>query len=122
MRKLILTLVVAGLVAFGDTAAFAASGTLKVEGLCGMCKTRIEKAAKGVDGVTSAAWNKDTKELSLEYDSAKVKLAAVSKALAAVGHDTEADKADDKVYDALPGCCKYRGKQASSQQQQQHHH
>jgi len=100
-------------------AALAASGTMKVEGLCGMCKTRIEKTAKDVDGVTKAAWNKDTKVLTFEYDAAKVKPAAVSKALAAVGHDTETDKADDKVYDALPGCCKYRGKASAAQP---HHH
>jgi hypothetical protein len=32
---------------------------------------------------------------------------ALDKKLALVGHDTEKYKAEDKVYDGLPGCCKY---------------
>jgi hypothetical protein len=28
-------------------------------------------------------------------------------AIAKVGHDTDLLKADDKVYEALPGCCQY---------------
>jgi len=35
-------------------------------------------------------------------------LNTISKALAAVGHDTDRHKADDAVYEALPGCCHYR--------------
>lgn len=83
---------------------------LKVQGSCDMCKTRIEKAAMGVKGVSSAKWDAKTKDLHLNYDSAKTNLDAISKAIAKVGHDTEKDKADQKVYDALPGCCKYRSK------------
>lgn len=78
-----------------------------VSGKCGMCKTRIEKTAK-VTGVTKAAWEAKTQKLSLTYDPAKVKTDAVLKALAAVGHDTDKFKATDKVYNSLPGCCKYR--------------
>jgi Cu(I)/Ag(I) efflux system membrane fusion protein len=86
--------------------------TLTVQGACGMCKTRIEKAAKSVDGVSSAQWDSKTKTLQLgydaSYDASKISLDAISKAVANVGHDTDAYKADDKVYAALPGCCKYR--------------
>ncbi len=81
--------------------------TIKVSGNCGMCKERIETAAK-VDGVTSASWNKDTKMLTLAYNPTVVKSDEVQKKIAAVGHDTEKFKADDKVYAKLPGCCKYR--------------
>ena len=80
--------------------------TIKVYGNCGMCKARIEKAAK-VDGVSKAEWSDETKLLSLVYDPAKVKNDDVQKAIAGVGHDTEKFKADDKVYASLPGCCKY---------------
>jgi Cu(I)/Ag(I) efflux system membrane fusion protein len=83
-------------------------GNLKVGGACGMCKTRIEKAAKSVEGVTSAAWNKETQQLHVHYNDAKTTLEAVSKAVAQSGHDTDKNKADNKTYDALPGCCKYR--------------
>lgn len=81
--------------------------TIKVYGNCGMCKERIEKAAK-VDGVSSAAWNKDSKMLTLVYNPSKVKSDDVLKKIAAVGHDSDRFKADDKVYNALHSCCKYR--------------
>jgi len=80
--------------------------TLKVWGNCGMCKDRIEKAVKA-EGETSAAWDLKTKLLTVTFDPAKTNLDALSKKLASVGHDTEKFKADDKVYNALPGCCKY---------------
>lgn len=81
---------------------------LKVEGICEMCKERIEKAALSVVGVSSAVWNAKDKMLHLNFDAAQTNLKAISKAIAKVGHDTETDKADQKVYDALPGCCKYK--------------
>ncbi len=81
---------------------------LKVEGSCEMCKARIEKAALSVIGVSTATWDAKDKMLHLNFDAAKTSLSAISKAIAKVGHDTEKDKADSKVYEALPGCCKYR--------------
>ncbi|MDR1864254.1 MAG: copper chaperone [Bacteroidales bacterium] len=81
--------------------------TLKVQGACGMCKTRIEKAAKSTAGVSDARWDAKTQKLSITC-SGKASPDAVAKAVAAVGHDTDKYKADDKVYNALPACCKYR--------------
>jgi periplasmic mercuric ion binding protein len=81
--------------------------TIKVSGNCESCQKRIEKAAK-VDGVSKASWDKDSKLLTLVYDPSKVKSDDIQKKIAAVGHDTEKFKADDKAYDKLPGCCKYR--------------
>jgi len=89
-----------------STKATTKTESIKVQGNCGMCKTRIEKTAK-LDGVSKAEWNKDTKVLTLVYDPSKVKSDDVQKKIAAVGHDTEKYKADTKVYDKLPGCCKY---------------
>lgn len=83
--------------------------TIKVSGNCGMCKDRIESTAK-VEGVTKADWNKDTKMLTLVYNPATIKSDDIQKKIAAVGHDTEKYKADDKVYAKLPGCCKYERK------------
>ena len=84
--------------------------SFKVLGACGMCKTRIEKTAKE-EGATSAAWDTKTKMVTVTFDPSKTSVDALSKKLAAVGHDTEKYKADDKVYNALPGCCHYeRGK------------
>jgi mercuric ion binding protein len=80
--------------------------TFKVGGKCSQCKARIEKAALIV-GVSKADWNVETKVLTIIYDPAKVKSDDILKKIAAVGHDTEKFKADGKVYNSLPGCCKY---------------
>lgn len=81
--------------------------SMKVSGLCGMCKTRIETTAKSIKGVTDAQWNDVTGILVYSYD-VTVKKEDISNALNAVGHDTELGKAPDNVYNNLPGCCKYR--------------
>ncbi|MDR1171001.1 MAG: cation transporter [Bacteroidales bacterium] len=81
---------------------------LKASGSCEMCKTRIEKAAKDLDGVTVANWDRDIQQLHLHFDPKKTSVDAISKAIAKTGHDTEKDRADDVVYNVLPDCCKYR--------------
>ena len=95
---------------FGVSSVFAGSKTekIKVYGNCGMCESRIEKEVKSINGVSAADWNKDTKMLDVTFDDAKVKIDDIHKAVAKVGHDTDKVKADDKVYEALPGCCHYR--------------
>ena len=81
---------------------------INVQGLCEMCKERIEKAAKGVGGVSSASWDQKTKQLHLNFDASRTSVDAISKAVAKAGHDTDKYKADKAAYEALPGCCKYR--------------
>lgn len=85
----------------------AKTETLKVSGNCGMCKTRIEKAAR-LDGVSKASWDSESKILSVTFDAAKTNMDIIAKKVAAAGHDNVKAKADDKSYNALPGCCKYR--------------
>lgn len=80
--------------------------SFNVAGKCGMCKTRIEKAAK-IEGVTKAEWDSDKQLLTVTYMPDMVKIDDLQKKIAAVGHDTEKFKADDKIYDKLPSCCKY---------------
>jgi copper chaperone CopZ len=108
MKKVILLMVAVLFMAANGLSAKNTESTLKVEGACGMCKSRIEKAAKSVEGVTTAEWNKETKVLKLAFDSDKSKLETISKAIAKSGHDTAKDKATDETYKALPGCCHYR--------------
>ncbi len=107
MKKNVLSLVV--LFLFGTMSVFAETKTeeLKVYGNCGMCKTRIEKAATSVEGVTKADWDKVTKMITVSYDESKTDADKVLAAIAKVGHDTDTHKADDAVYDKLHGCCKY---------------
>ncbi len=80
----------------------------KVSGNCGICKARIEKAAKSVPGVATANWNQSTKILAVSYDEKKTGKENIQKAIAKVGHDTGKFKADSKTYNALPSCCQYR--------------
>jgi periplasmic mercuric ion binding protein len=80
--------------------------SFKVLGNCEMCKDRIEKSVKE-EGVTSAVWDVKTKMVTVTYDPSKTSVDKMAKKIASVGHDTEKYKADDKVYDALPGCCHY---------------
>lgn len=78
----------------------------KVYGNCGMCEKRIEKAAK-IDGVLQADWDADSQMLRVTFDETKVKPGKIHQAVAAIGHDTEKARADDKVYAQLHGCCQY---------------
>ena len=79
-----------------------------VNGACGMCQTRIEEAAQKVRGVEEASWDVESRRLSLTVDPEKFKVNKLHYKIASVGHDTEELLAPDPVYDALPGCCKYR--------------
>ena len=81
---------------------------LTVQGLCEMCKDRIEKAAKSVEGVLRAVWVQADKKLHLDFDPDKTSADTVAKTIAAAGHDTDKYKADQATYDSLPACCKYR--------------
>lgn len=81
---------------------------ITVNGKCGMCETRIEKAALSVDGISKAEWDIKTQVLVITYDETKTSSEKIQKKIALVGHDTEMFKADNKIYNALPGCCKYR--------------
>lgn len=107
MKTKILSLVT--LFTLGAFTVFAGNKTekFKVYGNCGMCETRIEKAAKSVEGVSKADWNKETKMMEVTFDDAKTNVDKVEKAIAKVGHDTPHYKAKDEVYSKLPGCCHY---------------
>ncbi len=103
-------MLVAVMLFIGMTSMFAKDGkteSIKVYGECGMCKSRIEKAAKSVEGVTKATWDATEKMLKVTYDDAKTTALKIEEAVAKVGHDTDNVKADDSVYAKLPGCCKY---------------
>lgn len=87
--------------------ATSKTATFKVWGNCDDgCKTRIEMAVKA-EGASNAVWNSKTKTLAVTFDPEKTSVDAMSKKLAAAGHDTEMYKADDKVYNSLDPCCKY---------------
>jgi len=85
-----------------------AKAIIEVDGICVMCKERIEKAAIRTKGVKSAVWSIETHELKLIYDERKTDLKTISKKLASVGHDTKEVKATEEQYQSVHPCCKYR--------------
>jgi len=82
--------------------------TFEVDGVCAMCKNRIEKAALKVKGVKFAAWDISNHELSLVIDENKTNVMEIKSAVASVGHDTKELKAPQEAYDKIDPCCKYR--------------
>ncbi|MFA6125704.1 MAG: cation transporter [Bacteroidales bacterium] len=96
------------LIGMGAFASGKKTEKINVAGKCGMCETRIEKAALAIDGVKKADYDLKTKTLAVTFDEKKTSVDGIEKAEAAVGHDTDNHKADDAVYNKLPGCCKYR--------------
>lgn len=85
-----------------------AKASIEVDGVCMMCKVRIEKAAIKTKGVKSAVWNVKTHELKLIYNEKKTDLKSIQENIAAVGHDTRAIKATDEAYNSVDPCCMYR--------------
>jgi copper chaperone CopZ len=80
---------------------------ISVNGNCGICKKRIEKAAYSVPGVKSAQWHQDHHDMHLIIDENKCSLDDVRAAVAKAGHDTDKIKATDEDYARLHGCCQY---------------
>jgi len=107
MKTKMLSLLLALFVSGALFAQQAKNEKFKVYGNCGLCENRIETAAKGVDGVTNAEWNKQTKMMEVKFDASKTDIKKIEKAIADAGHDTPMFKASEESYDALPGCCKY---------------
>ena len=82
--------------------------SFKVQGICGMCETKIETAAMELKGVKMADWDKHTKQLKVVYNRKKISENEIHQAMADIGYDTPIAKASDSTYNELPGCCKYR--------------
>jgi len=78
-----------------------------VRGNCGMCKKTIEKAANEVEGVASAIWDVNQKNITVSFDDSKTGATAIHTAIAASGYDTEKVAGNESAYDGLPGCCQY---------------
>lgn len=78
----------------------------KVAGACGMCKTRIEKAASG-KGLERANWDVGTQQLTLVFTSEMFDVEKAKQRILAAGHDVEDRIADQTAYKNLPACCHY---------------
>lgn len=111
MRKVIFmltTLVIFGLSAQAQKKNKNAKITFKANGVCTMCKKRIEKAALKSKGVKFASWNVKTKDFFAIIDERKTDKKTVQQTIANSGHDTKDIKAPNEKYEKLHFCCKYR--------------
>ena len=85
-----------------------AKASLDVNGICGMCKARIEKACLNTKGVKWADWNVETHELKLIYNAQKISIDSIKQSVLTVGHDVEDNTATAAAYASVHPCCKYR--------------
>jgi len=84
--------------------------TIKVSGVCEMCKERIETALD-VKGIVFSEYSVEKQELLVVYKPKKIEWSAIEKLVLDAGHDVGETKANDKCYNALNACCKYRSQQ-----------
>ena len=108
MKKLSLLFLIVFGILFSNTtfAQTSKNETINVWGNCGMCKKKIEKAAKSA-GAASASWDADKHELSISYDESKTSNQKIQEAIVKIGYDTQDFTATQEAYDNLPGCCQY---------------
>lgn len=117
MKKIIVTLSII-LIAFSIQSQEVkknknAKVSFEVDGICGMCKKRIETAALKSKGVKFATWSVDTHQLNLIMDERKTAIATIQSNILDVGHDVvgfenKKLKATDEAYNTVHPCCKYR--------------
>ena len=84
---------------------------IHVDGVCGMCKERIENAALGTAGIRFADWDIPTKTLAVTLSPEPFDEADLHRNIANIGHDTDKMKAPDEAYASLHACCKYRNEE-----------
>ena len=108
MKTIFLSLIMISISTLSFSQNKNAKASIKVDGVCMMCKNRIEKASLKTKGVKSAVWNVKSHELKLIFDENKTALETIQKNIVAVGHDTKTLKATDEAYNSVHPCCKYR--------------
>ena len=87
--------------------------SFEVDGICGMCKKRIETAALKSKGVKFAIWSVETHQLNVIMDERKTDITTIQSNILKVGHDIVGLedvklKATLEAYNSVHPCCKYR--------------
>ena len=78
----------------------------QVNGVCEMCKNRIETALD-IKGIRLADWNIKTKFCRVKFNSEVISENKIHQLIAKLGHDTSKCKATDEDYNNLYYCCHY---------------
>ncbi len=106
MKKLLSTLIILVLIFLVSCKNNEVETQVHVWGVCDLAKQKIDSAAK-LPGVVKADWNKETRLLTLKFDTTKTSLDNILKSIAMAGFDNERYFADDYAYEKLPDNCKY---------------
>lgn len=77
-----------------------------VYGNCGMCKETIEKSL-AKEEIYSANWDKQTKLITVAFDSLLITKSTIATMIANAGYDNEFATAPTEVYNELHMCCQY---------------
>ena len=108
MKKITYTLIAAVLITLSATAQSKITKiVLEVDGLCGMCKERIENAAY-LTGVKQVNWDKATHELDVVFRNDKVSEEEIIASINNAGHDVKGSLASAEQYEQIHGCCRFR--------------
>ncbi len=91
-----------------ETSDPALTHQLFVDGICGMCKDRIEGAVLKLSGIEKVNWDLEEKMLTVVVDEEGYDVEQIHHAVVVAGHDTELRKASKNAYNRLHSCCKYR--------------
>ncbi len=105
---LLLSLMISSFSFSQDNSSKSQSASFIVKGVCEMCEKRIENGVVKLKGVKYANWEIISNKISLIYNSRKIKLDEIHKQISLLGHSTEKYDAPEKIYNALPDCCKYK--------------
>lgn len=79
---------------------------IKTSAVCEMCKDRIEKSLKEIDGVVSADLNLTNKVVTVEFDLTKTDSDKIKEKISETGYDADDYKKSKKAFKKLPKCCK----------------
>jgi hypothetical protein len=79
---------------------------VKILGVCGNCKMRIEKTGN-LNKIVKVNWNKYTQTAIIKYDSIVTNKDEILKRISLVGHDNELFLAPDSAYSSFPTHCQY---------------
>lgn len=108
MKKITYTLIAAVLITLSGTAQSKITKiVLEVDGLCGMCKERIENAAY-LTGVKQVNWDKATHELDVVFRNDKVSEEQIIASINNAGHDVKGSLASAEQYKQIHSCCRFR--------------
>lgn len=73
---------------------------------CGMCKSKIEKNLKKVDGLSTVKVDYKKKTTTVSWDNSKTNIENIKTSISKSGYDADNIPADADAYNDLADCCK----------------